>query len=197
MRSTLVVLIFLASTAFAKQTIVMDGPNWITVDIVECNEVTEKRSWNESTGAFICVPDQMGAGGAVIGYTLPLVAANTATTTDAQTLFFGCQAGIAAQTAADISRVYIPKAGAIKAAYIMAHANTAGTAEAWVCNIRLNNTSDTQIASTALSNVRRTWINAGLNIAVVAGDYIEIKCVNPTWATNPANVRFGGTVYIE
>lgn len=32
---------------------------------------------------------------------------------------------------------------------------------------------------------------------VAVGDFIEIKVVCPTWATNPATVAFGGTVYVE
>lgn len=93
--------------------------------------------------------------------------------------------------------MYIPKAGVIKAAYIYCNAGTAGTAEAWPANVRLNNATDTLVQSLALSNVNRAWANTNLNVAVVAGDYVEIKLVNPTWATNPANVRFAATIYIE
>lgn len=32
---------------------------------------------------------------------------------------------------------------------------------------------------------------------VTAGDYIEIKGVQPTWATNPLTTIYGGYVYIE
>ena len=39
--------------------------------------------------------------------------------------------------------------------------------------------------------------NGSLSIAVVAGDYVEIKIVCPAWATNPVNVKLGGVVYIE
>jgi hypothetical protein len=34
-------------------------------------------------------------------------------------------------------------------------------------------------------------------ITVAAGDYIEIKEVQPAWATNPANVRRACSIYIE
>jgi hypothetical protein len=79
---------------------------------------------------------------------------------------------------------------------VWCHAATAGTNEAWACNIRLNNTTDTLVQSLSSSAGYRVWSNTGLSIAVVAGDYIEFKMVNPTWATNPANVRFGAAVYI-
>lgn len=130
-------------------------------------------------------------------YTLPITAANLATATDAQTIYFGSLAGLAPGTTAALARVYIPKSGSIKAAYIFAHAATSGTNEAWVLHVRLNNTSDTQISSLSANTATRLWSNAALSIPVVAGDYIEIKSVNPTWATNPANVRFGGVVYVE
>jgi hypothetical protein len=80
---------------------------------------------------------------------------------------------------------------------VWAHAGTAGTGETWACNIRLNNTTDTLVQSLASTAAYRVWSNTGLSIAVVAGDYIEIKLVNPTWVTNPANVRFGAAIYIE
>ena len=136
-------------------------------------------------------------GSTVVGYTINGYAANAATTTDGQTIYFGGTPAVAPSTTGGNHRLYIPKAGAIKAAYVYANAATAGTNEAWVANIRLNNTTDTQIQSLSLSNVNRLWSNAALNISVAAGDYVEIKMVNPTWATNPANVRFAVTIYIE
>ena len=82
-------------------------------------------------------------------------------------------------------------------AQVYCYSGTAGTNESWVMNIRLNNTTDTQIASVSQSTNERIFSNSSLNIAVVAGDYIEIKCVNPTWATNPLTTIFGGYIYIE
>jgi hypothetical protein len=131
------------------------------------------------------------------GYVLNGAAANQATTTDAQTLYWGCMPSLAVTTTANNTRLYIPKAGTIKAAQVFLHAATAGTAEAWVMNIRKNNTTDTQIASLSLAAAQRLWANYALNIAVAAGDYIEIKEVCPTWATNPANVRRSCNIYVE
>jgi len=64
-------------------------------------------------------------------------------------------------------------------------------------NIRLNNATDTLIQTLALANSNRVWSNTSLSIAVVAGDYIEIKEVCPTWSTNPATVTRTGIIYIE
>lgn len=131
------------------------------------------------------------------GYAVTVSAANAATTTDAQVLYFGGTFAVAPSTTAGNHRLYIPKSGTIKSAYVWAHSATAGTNESWTLAIRLNNTTDTTIQALASNANYRLWSNTGLSIAVAAGDYIEIKSTNPTWATNPANVRFGGAIYIE
>jgi hypothetical protein len=100
-------------------------------------------------------------------------------------------------TTADRWRVYILKAGTIKAARIFSYAGTAGSAENWSMYIRKNNTTDTLIQTLAANTNARVWANDALNISVVAGDYIEIKEIQPAWATNPATVTRTGVVYIE
>jgi len=136
------------------------------------------------------------ASGGGNGYTLSLRAASQSTTTDGQTLYWGGML-VAPSTTANRWRVYIPKAGTIKYARVYSYSGTAGSAEAWAMNIRKNNTSDTLIQSLSASTNDRIWSNDVLNIAVVAGDYLEIKEVCPTWATNPATVTRSGVIYIE
>lgn len=133
--------------------------------------------------------------GTYSGYSIN-VQALTSSPTDAQTIYFGMLPK-APVTAAATSKIYIRKAGTIKIAEIYCYSGTAGTNEAWVLNIRLNNTTDTQIASVSASTNERVFSNTNLSIAVNVGDYIEIKSVNPTWATNPLTTIFGGYVYIE
>lgn len=135
-----------------------------------------------------------GSGG--LGYAIQFNCINQATTTDGQTVYWGSK-NLAQQTTTTIHRIYIPKAGTIKVCYIHVHAGTAGTAENWSMNIRLNNTTDYLVQTLGLANANRVWSNASLTIAVVAGDYFEIKEVEPTWVTNPANIRRSGIVYIE
>lgn len=138
---------------------------------------------------------ELTGGGGGLGYTLSLQAL-TSSPADGATIYFG-QLPKAPTTSANISKIYIRKAGTIKAANIYSYAGTAGTAEAWVANIRLNNTTDTEIASVASATNERVWSNTSLNIAVNVGDYIEIKMVNPTWATNPLTFIPAGYIYIE
>jgi hypothetical protein len=132
---------------------------------------------------------------APLGYTLS-VQALTSSPTDAQTIYFG-QLPKAPTTSANISKVYIRKAGTIKIANIYCYSGTAGTSESWSFYIRKNNTTDTLIATLAVSANERVFSNTGLSIAMTIGDYFEIKSVNPTWATNPLTTIFGGYVYLE
>jgi hypothetical protein len=131
------------------------------------------------------------------GYSINLVAASLSSTTDGATYYFGSLSGLAPQTTANLARVYIPKAGTIKVAYVVARAATIGTNEAWSAYIRVNNTTDYLIQTLSSTDNPRVWSNTSLSIAVSQGDYFEIKMVCPTWATNPATVAFGGVVYIE
>lgn len=133
--------------------------------------------------------------GTYAGYSIN-VQALTSSPVDAQTIYFGMLPK-APTTTANISKIYIRQAGTIKRAEIYCYSGTAGTNEAWVMNIRLNNTTDTQIASVAVATNERVFSNTGLSIAVNAGDYVEIKAVNPTWVTNPLTTIIGGYLYIE
>lgn len=129
------------------------------------------------------------------GYTVP-VQALSSSPVDAQTIFFG-NLPKAPTTTAGISQIFIRKAGTIKVAEIYCFSGTAGTNEAWSISIRLNNATDTLIQTVSSASGVRTFTNSSLNVAVVAGDYVEIKSVNPTWATNPLTTVFGGYLYIE
>ncbi len=130
-----------------------------------------------------------------LGYTLH-VQALTASPADSVSNYFG-NLPRTVGTSANISRIYIRKAGTIKIAELHNYSGTAGTAENWSLYIRLNNTTDTLVATVAAAASERIFSNTGLSIAVVAGDYIEMKTVNPAWATNPLTSIWGGYIYIE
>ncbi len=137
----------------------------------------------------------LGSGDLDAGYTLS-VQALTSSPADAATIYFG-NLPKAPVTTGGISKVYIPRSGVIKRAEIYCYSGTAGTNQAWSGYIRLNNTTDTLIATLSVATSERVFSNSSLNIAVVAGDYFEIKFINPTWATNPLTTIFGGYIYIE
>jgi len=124
------------------------------------------------------------------------VQALTSSPVDAQTVYFGMLPK-APITTANVSKVYIRRACTIKLAEIYCYSGTAGTAEAWSLYIRKNNTTDTLIQTVSVAASERVFTNNTLSIAMAAGDYFEIKAINPTWATNPLTTIFGGYIYFE
>lgn len=130
-----------------------------------------------------------------LGYAIN-VQALTSSPADGATVYFGMLPK-APITTANVSKVYIRKAGTIKIAEIYCYSGTAGTNENWSLYIRKNNSSDTLIATLGVATNERIFSNTGLSIPVSVGDYIEIKGIQPTWATNPATCIYGGYIYIE
>jgi hypothetical protein len=134
-------------------------------------------------------------GAAGTGYAIN-VQALTSSPTDGQTVYFGMLPK-APTTTANISKVYVRAAGVIKRAEIYVYSGTAGTNEAWSLYIRKNNSADTLIATKNINTNERVFSNDALNIPMAAGDYFEMKGVQPTWATNPLTTIYGGYIYIE
>jgi hypothetical protein len=193
-----------AKVTNANHTGEVTGSTSLTVDKTA---ITNKATVTPASGDFVLISNTsdsgnlkkvdasnfLGGGGG--GYTLS-VQALTSTPADGATIYFG-QLPKAPTTTANISKVFIPKTGTITRAVIYCYSGTAGTAENWSCNIRLNNTTDTLVETIGASANERIFNNEALSISVTAGDYIEIKMVNPTWATNPATTIFGGYLFIE
>jgi len=124
------------------------------------------------------------------------VQALTSSPTDAQTVFFGMLPKIPTTTA-NVSKIYTP-AGTIKRTEIYCYSGTAGTAEAWSLYVRKNNSTDTLIATLSVSASERRFTNSSLGIVMNGTtDYVEIKGVQPTWATNPLTCIYGGFIYLE
>ena len=130
-----------------------------------------------------------------LGYAI-LVQALTSSPADGATVYFG-QLPKAPVTTANISKVYVRKAGTIKNAQIYVYSGTAGSAENWSLYIRKNNMTDYLIATVGVSASERIFTNSALSVAMAAGDYFEIKGVQPAWGTNPLTTIYGGYIYIE
>lgn len=129
------------------------------------------------------------------GYTIPLQAL-TSSPTDGQTVYFGALPK-APTTTQGTSKQYIPRGGTIKRVNVYTYSGTAGTNELWQMLIRINGATDTRVLNLSVSANERRFYNDGLSISVNAGDYFEIKGIQPTWATNPATTIYGGTIYVE
>ncbi len=119
---------------------------------------------------------------------------------DATTYYMGHPTGIslANSTTTAIQKIFIPKGGAIKRVDIGVKVlSTLGTTETSTIYMRLNNSSDTTLSSALnLSSAYSSYSWTG-SVAVVAGDYVEIKWVTPTWVTNPTNVTISALIYVE
>ncbi len=130
-----------------------------------------------------------------LGYSVNVLA-TTSPMTSGGTHYFGGQA-FTLTTLDGAQRIYIPKAGTIKVAYIHFFAVTIGSGENISVYIRKNSTADTLVATVGNTNQLRVFSNTALNIAVSQGDFIEIKVVCPSWATTPLQNRWSGIVYVE
>lgn len=93
--------------------------------------------------------------------------------------------------------IKIPRAGTITRVDVLTYAKTAGGADAWSLYVRLNDTTDTLVATVSSATNLRTFSGSGLAIAVSAGDLIEMKLVSPAWASNPAGVYAAGHVFVK
>lgn len=124
------------------------------------------------------------------------VQALTSSPTDAQTIYFG-NLPKAPTATANISKIYVRRAGTIKSAELYVYSGTAGTNEAWSIYLRKNNTTDYLIQTVSAATSERVFSSTTMSISMSAGDYFEIKSINPTWGTNPLTTIIGGNVFIE
>lgn len=137
-----------------------------------------------------------GCGSAALGYALRF-SVQSFSPVDSSTIYIGFAPGTSS-TVANSRRMYVPAAGTITIAELYTYAEgVAGNGTAWSVYVRLNDTTDTLIQTLSLTTAERRWTNTGLSIAVVVGDFIEIKMVCPLWPTaNPTVVTAGGYVYV-
>jgi len=138
-------------------------------------------------------------GGAGSGYAIQAIGGSH-NPVDSVTRYYGF-AGYAPSGSGGYCRLYIPRAGNIISAYVSVKvAGTLSTAETSTFSLRLNNNPATD---TVLSNVvqhnaaYQSFITLGLAIAVIAGDYLEIKMDFPAWVTNPSSVFDSAIIYIQ
>jgi hypothetical protein len=93
--------------------------------------------------------------------------------------------------------MYILAGGRIRRFSMYVYCSTPSSAEDIAISVRLNNTTDYVVTTTAHFNADKNSFAFDLNIPVVAGDYVEIKMVTPAFATNPLGVSLSGSLLIE
>lgn len=128
-------------------------------------------------------------------YVLPVMAGTTALVGSA-TIYLGNLLVEALESAA-IRRIYVPFDGTIRRVELTVATTLAGSDENWTAYVRVNNTTDHAIATVGESDTTRRFSNADMDVAVNAGDYFEIKVINPGWSVPPGDATFGGYVSIE
>jgi uncharacterized protein Veg len=119
---------------------------------------------------------------------------------DSTTYYFGSYINTTLQTTDGGRRVYITRTGIIAGVYMtVLNSGTAGTAEISSVYIRKNSTSNTLLFSDVVTNgAGIVYGNAtGTNIAVTAGDTIEIMWVTPAWVTNPTGLYMSAQIIVE
>lgn len=126
-------------------------------------------------------------------------ASSTFNPADNTTYFFGGLAFTAPQTTGALRRLYFTHACTITAVILNPFVSVASSAQNTEFYIRVNNTTDTQITTTAFqltaAGAMNVYSNLAMNIAIAAGDYIEIKMVCPlNYTTNPTGVFMQGTI---
>jgi hypothetical protein len=143
---------------------------------------------NDATGWVVVSPSPQG-------YTIN-VQALTSSPADTTPFYFGTKPA-AITTTVGQNKIYIRKAGTLKIAEIYTYSGTAGTNEAVSMYVTKNGGNDVLIATVSAATNERIFSNAALSIPLAVGDYVEIKCIPPVWATNPLTFITGGYIYIE
>lgn len=69
-------------------------------------------------------------------------------------------------------------------------AGTLGSAQNSQLDIYVNNSLAQTLSTTVLSTAALNSYSYDANVAVSAGDEVQLRLVNPTWTTNPTNVLY-------
>ena len=179
-------------TTLGLGTIATQAANSVSISGGSITGITDLAVADGGTGASTAADARANL---AAGFTLQSVSGTLASPADATTYVFG----MVATTAYNVARVYIPRAGTLKAVYISIYvAGTLGSAETSTVSFRLNDTTDTTITTGAKCDATAQAYNStGMSVSVAAGDSFVIKWVTPTWTTNPTNVLFTFTAYFE
>jgi hypothetical protein len=135
---------------------------------------------------------------AAAAYALTLGSAGSQNPADSATYYYGSDLNANLNTTWDLTSVDVPKSGALKRVFIKVRVTgTLGSGEAVSHYVRINDTTDVTLDTTATYNTAVTNVIANVSQAVAAGDRLAIKIATPAWATNPTGVRIYAVLYIE
>ncbi len=164
--------------------------------------------WNSNQSptapiGWVCIADSAGSNGGTWkqfvgggGYSITLPMDTFAAPAARKTYYMGADTVEMRTTYANAS-VRIPKGGLLRNVYIKVNVTgKLASNEAVAHYLRVNDTTDVTIGNlTYNANVRD--ISTNTSIPVQAGDSLAVKIVTPAWITNPTNVRWWASLYIE
>jgi hypothetical protein len=183
-----------ASTGTANFTI-PSGTN--TAATLSGAEVLTNKTISGASNTLGDIPSTALTTPAARGYTLQAThgGANYA----ASTIYYFGNMGGNITTTAQRNKIYIPANGTIKKAYVSYFVGgTLASTEAITFAIRHNNTTDYTVSNTAKLDAAIVDFNStSLNIAVAAGDFIEMKVTTPAFVTAPTTVRCSVVLFVE
>lgn len=169
----------------------------ITTDLVD-NDIRAGQ-WVNLTydGTNMQMASQSGNGG---GYTLMTEYTGSMTWVDGLSAYYGLIDTAQAVSAANYNlvKIEVPKTGVVKRIWIKVSYSTTGSGETINVFARLNDTTDFGTISFAFAGVSPVHAtDSTVSQAVTAGDYLAVKVVCPTFATDPTQVRLAAVIYIE
>lgn len=147
------------------------------------------------SGGAIALPSFQSASGGTVIF---IATQKQSPVADSTTYFLNTGRQWTTSGALALSKYFIPNSGTITAVYGKCYIGTLATTESVTIDLRLNNSTDTNITSSYTMDVSgNSFSNTGLSVAVNAGDYFGIKITTPAFSTNPNNVAMSVTIVIS
>jgi len=159
------------------------------------NESYLKRNNSQTTG-LEWVPQSSVVSGLTSALIIPTITGATSAMADTGTYYWGSSGAFGAVTTQGLTRIYNRTGKTLTIVAISTFIRwTVGTSEASTVYLRYNNTTDYSLGTVA-GNVAQTELSlTGQSISWASGHYVEMKIVNPTWATNPSGMSAGGQIH--
>lgn len=127
---------------------------------------------------------------------IPTITGATSNMTDGATYYWGSSGAFGANTTQGLTRIYNLTGKTITIVAVSTYIRwTTGTSESSTVYLRYNNTTDYSLGTVAGNVAQSNLSLTGQSIAWASGDYVEMKMVNPTWATNPSGMSAGGQIH--
>lgn len=143
-------------------------------------------------------PSSGGGSGSGSSYALSMITAAQSTVNDSTTYFMASGGVWSSTGTVGQVKLWIPKSGTLTSVYGSVNYAGAGSSENVTINVRLNNTTDFTITSTAQFNSNPTvFSNNAMSVTVSEGDFISFTIVTPVWVTNPTTCTFSATAFIS